>query len=41
LIILWILEAKDEGSSKENPDARRAVSNNSQIKSLTVLSLLS
>jgi len=36
LIILWILVANDEGSYKENPDARRAVSNNSQIKSLTV-----
>ncbi len=41
LIILWILVAKDDGSSSENPEANKAVSNNNQIKSLTVLSLLS
>jgi hypothetical protein len=33
--------ANDEGSSRENPEAKRAVSNKSQTKSLTVLSLLS
>lgn len=41
LIILWILPAKDEGSSREKPEANKAVSKRSQIRSLTVLSLLS
>lgn len=41
LIILWILVANDDGSSSENPEANKAVSNKSQIKSLTVLSLRS
>jgi hypothetical protein len=34
-------EAKEEGSSRENPEAKRAVSNKSQIRSRTVLSLRS
>jgi len=41
LIILWILLAKWVGSSKENPDVNKEVSNNNQTKSLTVLSALS
>jgi hypothetical protein len=41
LIILWILLANEDGSSNENPDANKAVSNKSHIKSFTVLSLLS
>lgn len=38
LIILWILFPNWVGSSKENPEVKREVSNNNQIKSLTVLS---
>ena len=41
LIILWILEAKEVGSSKAKPEVNKAVSYNNQIKSLTVLSDLS
>jgi len=41
LIILCILAANDTGSSKLKPDVNKAVSNNNQIKSLTVLSDLS
>ncbi len=41
LIILWILVANDDGSSNEKPEANKAVSNKSHIKSFTVLSLLS
>merc|ERR1712226_648369 len=41
LIILWILFPKPVGSSRENPEVNSEVSYNNQIKSLTVLSLLS
>merc|ERR1712228_94031 len=41
LIILWIRPANCVGSSKLNPEVSKEVSNNSQIKSLTVLSDLS
>lgn len=41
LIILWMRVANADGSSRENPEAKRAVSKSSQIKSFTVLSLLS
>jgi len=41
LIILWILLAKVLASSRVNPDVNNEVSNNNQIKSLTVLSLWS
>merc|ERR1719476_137069 len=41
LIILWILLPKPVGSSKEKPEVNKEVSYNNQIKSLTVLSLLS
>ena len=41
LIILWILLAKKVGSSREKPEVRREVSNNSHTKSFTVLSDLS
>ena len=39
MTILWILLAKVFGSSKENPEVKREVSNINQTKSLTVLSL--
>lgn len=41
LIILWILLAKEVGSSRLNPEVNKAVSYNNQIKSFTVLSDLS
>merc|ERR550514_487342 len=41
LIMRWMRPANCVGSSKLKPDVNREVSNKSQIKSLTVLSLLS
>merc|ERR1711998_422093 len=41
LIMRWIRPANCVGSSKLKPDVNKEVSNSSQIKSLTVLSLLS
>lgn len=38
LIILWILEAKFYGSSREKPEVRMEVSYINQTRSLTVLS---
>merc|ERR1712187_232732 len=41
LIMRWMRPANCVGSSRLKPDVRREVSNNSQIRSLTVLSDLS